>query len=458
MGLIISISGLRGLVPQELTPEVACNYAASFGSYLCNGHSGQNVRVCIGRDTRPSSPMLASAAMAGLSSVGVEVIDLGVVTTPTVGLMVRHLRCEGGVVVTASHNGQQYNGIKLISKDGMALSRQAASDLQDRYQRKAISMVDGTSCGRICRNNQSDHVHISKVLGIVDPEEISARSFRVVLDSVNGAGGRPARRLLAALGCQVKLINYSPTGIFGRGPEPIEENLRALCQQVVSLGADIGLAQDPDGDRLAIVDAQGKCLGEEYTLALAARYVLSERPGPVAVNLSTSRMIEDIATRAGCRLIRTPVGEANVASAMLEYGCVIGGEGNGGVIDLRVGPIRDSLVAMALVLQLMARTGRTIRQLADEIGYYAMAKKRFSIRNIDLKEVIAQVRQAFDQAHHDLSDGLRSDMPDGWFHLRASNTEPVMRLVAEARNEEILRGYLAKIQAVLRGLGADLPA
>jgi phosphomannomutase len=452
MGLIISISGLRGLVPEELTPQVACTYAAAFGGYLISNYKQGPIKVCVGRDTRPSSQMLAASVLAGLAGVGVDLIDLGVVATPTVGVMVRHLGCKGGVVVTASHNGPRYNGIKLLSSEGMALRGTAASQVQDRYRANAILWADASSCGRMGRNYQSDAVHLEKVLAIVDRSQIASRAYKVVLDSVNGAGGRPGRRLLKALGCKVKVINGAPTGAFARGPEPVSENLEALCRQVRSWGADIGFAQDPDADRLAIVDADGCCLGEEYTLALAVSLVLNERPGPVAINLSTSRMVEDLVTAAGCRLIRTPVGEANVASAMIDHGCVIGGEGNGGVIDLRVGPVRDSLVGMALVLQLMARTGKTIRGLAEHMGRYVMTKRRYTVPQADAARIIDRIKGAFDGAKVDLTDGLRCKFDDGWFHLRPSNTEPVLRLVAEAKDKGLLDSYIARIEGLLADL------
>lgn len=450
MGLIISVSGLRGMVPEELNPQIAYEYAAVFGTYLLQAlKSGQRIKVCIGRDTRPTSPMLAYAAIAGLASVGTDVIDLGVVTTPTVGVMTRHLGCDGAVVITASHNPHPYNGIKLIDSNGMALASQKACKFQELYSRKIINTSHPLACGRITVCRQSDRIHIGKVLRLVDSELIKSKMYRVVLDPVNGAGGRPAKALLKALGCSVKVINGSPTGLFARRPEPVAENLKPLSEAVSDYHADIGFAQDPDGDRLAIVDADGRCLGEECTLALAVMCVLAENPGTVVTNLSTSRMIDDVAAAAGCKVIRTAVGEANVVSSMVEHNCIIGGEGNGGVIDTRVGLIRDSLVAIAWVLQLMARTALSIRQLADRIPSYAMVKRRFNVQTEAIEEVLIRLKKEFAGARLEETDGLRCDLGECWFHLRPSNTEPVMRLVAEAKNQAVLLACIQRVEAAI---------
>jgi len=447
MGLIITISGLRGIIGQDLTPAIAAEYGAAFGTFLREEASvkDRRPRVCLGRDSRPSGLMIQCAVTAGLCGAGVDVIDLGIVTTPSVGIMVRHLACDGGVVVTASHNPLPYNGIKLLNGQGMAPPADTATQIRQVFLDKRWGYVDSARCGQVTCNTKTDAVHVDKVLALVDPGAIAAKGIKVVLDSVNGAGARPAKRLLKDLGCKVKAINDQPTGLFAHEPEPTGENLQGLCQVVRKAKADIGFAQDPDADRLAIVDGDGTYLGEEYTLALAAEWILSKTPGRVAANLSTSRMIDDIVARTGGKVIRTPVGEAHVASAMIENRCVIGGEGNGGVIDLRVGPIRDSLVAMAFVLQLMAETGRTVRQLADRIGSYTMVKEKFPAEPAQAQEVLDQARKRFSHAQVDTRDGYRFDFEDGWLHLRTSNTEPIMRVIAETRDEAAARRYLDQV-------------
>lgn len=459
--LIISVSGMRGIIGENLTPTIAAEYGCAFGTFLQSaGQSGdRRLSVCIGRDSRVSGQMLSCAVSAGLCAVGVDVIDLGLVTTPCVGIMLRELGCDGGVIITASHNPVPYNGIKLLLANGMAPPPETAAEIRQRYFEKGFSPVASTACGRVSTNDQTDRVHIDKVLAVVGVQQIARRRYNIVLDSVNGAGGRITKKLLADLGCRVVAINDEPSGLFAHEPEPTVANLGGLCERVKSEKADVGFAQDPDADRLAVVDENGAYIGEEYTLALAARQVYAKTTGPAAANLSTSRMIDDVAQAARGRVIRTPVGEANVAQAMLENACVIGGEGNGGVIDLRVGPIRDSLVGVALVLQLMAETGKSISQLVAEIGGYAMHKSKFAADASQAGRIIDRVKEQFAHATLNTSDGCRFDFEDGWVHLRTSNTEPVMRVIVEAKDEAAVQHYLDAISevraSVLEDTGGD---
>jgi len=431
--LIVSISGMRGIVGENLTASTAADYGRAFGTFLKSSklktQNSKLISVCIGRDSRSSGPMLASAVASGLCAVGIDVIDVGLVPTPTAGVMVTHLGCAGGVIITASHNPVQYNGIKLLLGNAMAPPPDAAGQIKQLFLDKRFDSVDSTRCGKIAPNEQADAVHIE-------------------MDSVNGAGGGITKKLLAELGCRVSAINDEPTGLFAHTPEPIAENLTDLCSAVESNGAEIGFAQDPDADRLAIVDEAGRYIGEEYTLAMAARYVFSKQAGKAATNLSTSRMIDDIAEKAGCEVIRTPVGEANVAAAMLEHNCVIGGEGNGGIIDLRVSPVRDSLVGIALVLQLMAETRKTVSELVTEIGGYYMTKEKFPADPSQARQILEQAKQSFANARLDTSDGYRFDFDDGWVHIRSSNTEPVMRAIVEAKDRDIAQGYIDAVMKI----------
>jgi phosphomannomutase len=394
--------------------------------------------------------MLASATADGLCSVGIDMVDLGIVTTPGVGIMTKHLNCAGGVVVTASHNPAEYNGIKLLLDNSVAPPGQLAEQIKKMFLEKDFESVGSADRGRVLQNDQTDAVHIEKVLAIVDKDAIAGGKFRVVLDSVNGAGGRAGVRLLKESGCDVVAMNNEPTGLFGHVPEPTEENLVGLCDKVIEVGADIGFGQDPDADRLAIVDGKGRYIGEEYTLALAAKFVFSRCTGKAAANLSTSRMIDDVAAETGSRVIRTAVGEANVAEAMIKNDCIIGGEGNGGVIDLRVGPVRDSLVAMALVLGLMTDTGKSISALADEIGCYYMNKVKLKSDQEQTKLVIDRAKETFAGARVDLTDGARFDFADGWLHIRPSNTEPVMRVIAETKTAEATRKYIDTVTGIVK--------
>lgn len=452
--LIISVSGMRGIVGENLTPTIGAEYACAFGTFLKRDvdPGERRLAVCVGRDSRVSGQMLMSAVAAGLCAAGVDVIDLGLVTTPSVGIMVRELGCDGGVVITASHNPVPYNGIKLLLGNGMAPPPAAAARIRQGYLAKRFGLVGSVECGSVVCNTEADLIHIERVLAIVDKQQIAGARYEIVLDSVNGAGAEVTKRLLAELGCSVVAINDAPTGLFAHEPEPTAANLTDLCERVKAEGADLGFAQDPDADRLAIVDEKGTYIGEEYTLALAAKHAFSAKSGTAAANLSTSRMIDDVAERAAGRVIRTPVGEAHVASAMLEHGCIIGGEGNGGVIDLAVGPVRDSLVAIALVLQLMAETTKSMSRLVQDIGGYSMHKEKFVADAAEADKIMALAREEFAHARLNTADGCRFDFEDGWVHLRTSNTEPVMRMIVEAKEERTARQYMDAVLDIRRSV------
>jgi phosphomannomutase len=443
---------MRGIVGSNLTDSVAADYGRAFGTFLKESYAErkEQLSVSIGRDSRPSGERLFLAVAEGLCDVGINVIDLGIVTTPSVGIMLRGLHCAGGMVITASHNPGQYNGIKLLLGNGVAPPSDAAKQIRQYYFDRHFSLVDSSDCGTVTSSEQTDITHIDKVLAIIDRGAIVEKKYKVVLDSVNGAGGWITKKLLAELGCKVVAINDEPTGLFAHAPEPIAENLKDLCEIVKAEGADIGFAQDPDADRLAIVDEKGNYIGEEYSLALSAKYIFSIKTGKAATNLSTSRMIDDIAEKVGGQVIRTAVGEAHVAAAMFEHDCIIGGEGNGGVIDLRVGPIRDSLVGIALVLQLMVETGKTVSQLVDEIGGYYMSKDKFTADKLQAQQIFDLTKKAFADAKLDTTDGCRFDFDDGWLHLRASNTEPVIRIIVEAKDRCTAKKYVDTVLKIRR--------
>ncbi len=461
--LIISISGVRGIIGEALVPQVATEFGLAFGSYLRQNHTYQTrPKVTIGRDSRPSGNMMVSAMAAGLMAAGCDVVDLGIVTTPGGALMVKHLKCQGGVVITASHNPVQYNGIKLIRNDAIGFPADEIKQIQARYFDKKFDYVDSVNTGRFSSDSTTHAAHVDTVLQICDKTLIASKRFKVVLDSINGAGCVVTPMLLSSLGCELIHLNERPTGIFAHTPEPTAENLTQLGPEIVKHSADIGFAQDPDADRLAIVDEKGNYIGEEFSVALAVKYMLSHKKGPIAVNLSTSRMVDDLARQAGCRVIRTPVGEANVANAMLAENCIIGGEGNGGVIDLRVVPIRNSLVGIALTLQLMAQTGKTVSELVSEIPHYHMKKTKMPCSKEKVPEVLARVQQYYadskNSAHSnsavkiDTQDGIRIDMPEGWVQLRGSNTEPIVRIIAEssdARQTDKLIEQIGRIAGLI---------
>jgi phosphomannomutase len=448
--LIVSVSGVRGIVGQTLTSGVAQEFGQAFGQMLReDGQSGNNsgrIRIVIGRDSRASGSMIQSAVTAGLLSVGVDITDLGIAATPTVALMGRFLKAQAEIVITASHNPPEYNGIKFLSQNGIAFSPAVIEKLKRIYVEKRWFAVDAEHVGHAATDSRSHAHHMQTILQYIDAKPIVARRFRVVLDSINGAGCIASPMLLGKLGVEMMHINGEVSGNFAHLPEPTIENLTDLCEKVKQKKAAVGFAQDPDADRLAVVDEQGCYIGEEYTLALAVMGRLMNKSGPVVCNLSTSRMIDDIAARFGATVIRTPVGEANVAAAMLEHHAVIGGEGNGGVIDPRIGPVRDSFIAMASILELMTRTGKTLSELATEIPSYAMIKTKFAATRSEAGILVQKVKTTFVDQKLDLQDGVRIDWPEGWVHVRPSNTEPIARVIAEAGDQKTARELIARVE------------
>lgn len=456
--LMIGVSGLRGTVGGTLTPFVALRMAAAFAVWLKRGaedglgpKNGKHFRVVVGRDGRPSGPFVRDAVMSALHASGIEAVDLDVVTTPGVAMMVRHAEADAGIVITASHNPIEWNGIKLLNRDCVAPPPAAVKEIKALYDAETTDFVRVDKLVVPSKNGETHALHTKTILSYVDVLGIASKRYKVVLDSVNGAGCVATNMLLSKLGCSVIHINNTPNGQFPHEPEPTEANLTGLADEVKRQKAVVGFAQDPDADRLALIDEHGRYIGEEYSLALVSRWLLSKKPGGVAVtNLSTSRMIDDIAAAHGGRVIRTPVGEANVVDTMIREKAVAGGEGNGGVIDLRVVPGRDSLVGMAYVLQLLASTGKTLSQLVDEFPKYQIVKTKFECRREDADRAVAALKDAFASEKIDVQDGLRIDWADSWVHARASNTEPIMRIIAEAPDRATAEARISAVQEVVK--------
>jgi phosphomannomutase len=475
--LILSVSGARGIVGTSMTPSVAAAFAAAFGSFVKATTGRADPVFCLGRDSRPSGEMLAAAAAAGLASIGGRVIELGVVTTPTAAVMIGHHRAEGGMVITASHNPIIWNGLKCLNADGGAPPKRDVDEIIRRFREREVDYAAVEDLQSSKRDKSSHETHVAKVLAHIDSASIRAGQFKVVLDSVNGAGCAAGRMLLDELGCEVIHLNGEPTGLFSHTPEPIEENLTELAALTRSFRAVCGFAQDPDADRLAIVDENGRYIGEEYTLVLAAKRLLDLRAAAgetgevvLAANLSTSRMIDDLAGRyENVKVVRTPVGEANVAEAMktpapgrgpgqaygsrtgpTSGGALVGGEGNGGLIFPPVCWVRDSLTAMALVLGLLADDPRKrpLSEIVDEMPRYCMIKRKQPLASPDAAAgILKNVPSTFSGARIDTSDGVRLDFDDGWVHLRPSNTEPIIRLIAEAQTTERAEALIAQVSS-----------
>lgn len=432
--LMVSVSGMRGIVGKDLTPELVARHAAALGSWAA---AAGRPSVVLGRDARTSGPMFARAATAGLMSVGVEVIDIGVVPTPTLQLAVEFHHAGAGLMLTASHNPVEWNALKLVGPDGIFLDAESGAAVRALAER-GPARAGWDTVGTVREDDEAIDRHLQQVLALpmVNVEGIRARRFHVALDCVRGAGGTSIPRLLEALGCQVTAINLEADGRFPRAPEPIPENLGDLSRLVRESGADIGMAVDPDVDRLALVDERGAPIGEDYTLAFAVRAVLqgfrSEAgSATVVVNLSTSLVVEDAAREHGAEFFRAPVGEAHVARMIQEKGAVIGGEGNGGVILPSVHIGRDAPIGVALILQLLLESGETVSGLVAGAPRYHIVKAK-APRGADLTPAYQALRKRFADATVDDRDGLRLSWPDRWVHLRPSGTEPIIRCIAEA--------------------------
>ncbi len=453
--LMIGVSGMRGTVGGTLTPPVITRMASAFAVWLLENDkpaNGTHFRVVFGRDGRPSGYWVRDAAACALAASGVEVIDLDVVTTPGVAMMVKHTGADAALIATASHNPIEWNGLKFLNRHAVALPPAQADAVKALYEAGATRYVRVESLAPPVRNSETHALHVKRTLDYVDVLGISTKRYKVVLDSVNGAGCVVGATLLGKLGCQVVHLNATPNGQFPHEPEPIEKNLTGLCDEVRRQRASVGFAQDPDADRLAIVDENGRFIGEEYSLALAAKLILSKKPGGIVVaNLSTSRMIDDIAAQHGGRVVRTPVGEANVVQAMLHENAAIGGEGNGGVIDPRIVPGRDSLVAMAYLLQLMSNTGKTVSQLVADLPRYEIVKTKFECRREDAERAVEAIKREFASEKIDTQDGIRIDWDSerAWVHARPSNTEPIMRIIAEAPQRAVAEEKVRRVRAVV---------
>ena len=440
---MISVSGIRGHVGTDLTPELVARYAAALGSWARSQSTHHSARpterpsVVLGRDARTSGAMFTRAAAAGLMSVGVEVIDLGIVPTPTVQLAVEHHHAAAGLILTASHNPIEWNALKFVGPDGIFLDAQAGGAVRALAE-QGPRRAGWSDLGGAREDPGAIERHLDAILALpmLDLSAIRARRFLVALDCVRGAGAGAILPLLERLSCRVHGINLEMDGRFPRAPEPVPENLGELSALVKTTRADIGLAVDPDVDRLALVDETGTPIGEDYTLAFAVKAVLDRRRTDgtiptVVVNLSTSLVVEDAARAGGARLVRAPVGEANVARTIRDERALIGGEGNGGVMlpQLHIG--RDAPLGVALILHLLAQTGVTLSRLVAESPRYTIVKAK-APRGSDLPPLYQRLRERFSDAAADERDGLRLAWADRWLHVRPSGTEPIVRLIAEA--------------------------
>ncbi|HIN51318.1 MAG TPA: phosphoglucosamine mutase [Gemmatimonadetes bacterium] len=452
--LMVSVSGVRGRVGAPLTPELIAGLAAAFGAFM-RGERGRGP-VYVGRDSRTSGPMFLRAVIAGLQSVGVAVIDLGMVPTPTLLLAVRRSDAVGGIGITASHNPAEWNALKLVSGEGVFLDSELSARFRTFLSEQDPERAEWDAIPSVTEDPEAWPRHLEAILALphLDVPALRARNIKVAIDCVHGAGGPVMVDLLEALGCSVEGIGMQPDGLFPRDPEPTAANLADLGELVRDSGAEIGLAVDPDVDRLALVDETGKALGEDLTLALAAATVLRRTPGPVVTNLSTSQVVEDVARAYGVPLLRAPVGEVNVARRMQAEDAVVGGEGNGGVILPALHDTRDAPLAASLILQHIVDEGVSASAAAARWPRYAIVKVKVSFPRNALESAFAALEQDLDAEVVDRKDGLRLAWParGAWLHVRASGTEPVVRLIAEAGEEEAAHALIDRAAKLLGGI------
>jgi phosphomannomutase len=441
--LIVSVSGVRGLVGNGLSADIVARFAAAFGAF-CRENSGRSLetagneplRIVVSRDSRPSGEPFRHATIAGLMETGCIVEDIGIASTPTCGLVVRLKNAAGGIQITASHNPAPWNGLKMFGPDGAVLSAEKGAIVRGLFETGSFARASWDRIGSLQVPPDVLDDHARAVLDTVSVAAVAGQGYRVFLDANGGAGGPLGTRILNDLGCAVEACGCDPNGEFTHEPEPIPAHLADVAPWVPQLQAAVGFALDPDSDRLALIDERGTCVSEEMTLALAVKYRLRQETGPVVINMSTSRMVEEIAREFGCPCYRSAVGEANVVGLMRTVGAVIGGEGNGGVIDPRVGWVRDPFVGMAFILSLMAQERKPFSQLVAELPRFAMLKTKFQVSRDKLVPALEALARHWPEARVNREDGLRLDGPDWWLHVRGSNTEPVIRVIAEAPTAE----------------------
>lgn len=455
-GLIVSASGIRGVAGDALNPQVAARYGAAYGTLL-REKGGGGGRVLVARDSRTTGPALVDAVAAGLRGAGCRVGDAGLAPTPTALLAVQDdPGAVGGVIVTASHNPAEWNGLKLAGPEGEFVSPEEGREVQRIFESgPRWAGWDGFGAREPVPDVGDHHVERILSLPLVSGEDIAAAGFTVALDTVRGAAGPVLSSLLERLGCRVEGLDLEPDGRFPRDPEPRPENLAGLADRVRETGADLGMAADPDGDRLALVDGGGRPVGEDLTLALAVGYVLRHRPGPVVTNLSTSRVVADVAERAGQAVHLAPVGEANVARRMREVEAVVGGEGNGGVMLPALHLTRDAPLAATLVLALLAGEGASLEEMVAEFPRYHIVKGKFPRDGDGMETAYSALEEQLSAPSVDRQDGLRLDWPEErrWVHVRPSGTEPVVRILAEAPREEEARDLAERAREVLAARG-----
>lgn len=450
--LKISINGVRGIVGETLTPSLVVDFAHAFGTYVGPGP------VLVSRDTRPSGDMVASCVFAGLIACGCEVVDLGICPTPALQLLARETEAVGGVAVTAGHNDEAWNALKFVRQDGLLLNFYQGEELLDIYHQKEFARAAWDALRPVRQDDGAIARHLERIRSVLDVERIRGKGLKVAVDCCNGACSGSTPAFLESLGCEVVAINVEPELGFPHEPEPTARNMSQLRAMVKASGADVGFAQDADGDRLGVVAESADHPSEEHSLCLVAMHLLAQTPGTVVTNLSTTSALEEIAQQCGGSVVRTKIGQAYVAEAARDYGAVVAGEGSGGVVMPRINYAHDSTAAIGHILQFMAQEGKPLSALIARIPERHMAKDKMACPPQLVFAILQQLRDQLEDgdagdAQVDLQDGIRLAWPDGWVHVRASMTEPLIRVISESldaeRAEELLEEYAMKVRRFL---------
>lgn len=446
--LMISVSGIRGIVGDGLDPEVIVRSTSAFADFCGTG------KIVVGSDGRISGEMVRNLVVGTLTAKGNDVIDIGICPTPTVLFNVKHLNASGGIQISASHNPNEWNALKLLNSKGEFLSPEENIEFLKKMDDATRNFAPWDKLGKVIDYEKGLDNHINAVLKMdfLDVEKIKLKKFKVLLDCVNGAGAYSMPKLLKRLGCKVIELNCEKNGIFPRLPEPIPENLTETFEAVRKHKADLGIVVDPDVDRLVLITEEGEPFGEENTITQAVKYYLSQKKGNVAVNLSTTRAVDDVANEFGCEVFRAPVGEANVVKKMKEVNAVIGGEGSGGVIVPDVNFGRDALVGTAIALQHLTKARCKMSTLKRSLPQYFIVKKKIEIGTSNPDEVLKKMVEKYKSAKINQDDGLRIDLDDHWVHLRKSNTEPIIRCIVEAKSKEDAEKFAEQYLAELNQL------
>ena len=444
--LKISVSGVRGVIGDSFTPKVATEFAEAFGAYVGRGH------VIVGRDTRPSGEMVQNAVHAGLLTVGCKPINVGILPTPSVLINVKDKNAVGGIAITASHNPNEWNALKFINGKGIFLNKIQAEQLLDIYHQGDIEHVPFGELRKIRNVSGAFNIHLKKILDFLDVNLIRNAKIKVAFDCVNGAASSFTKLLLDELGCQCFPLNDAPNGLFPHKPEPTPENISQLCEHVKKNSADIGFAQDPDADRLAIVNEKGEPIGEDYTLVLATKHLLekSGKKETIVANVSITKAFDDIAKQFDATLIHTPIGEINVTEKIIANNAIIGGEGNGGVIVPAVHPCRDSFIGIGIILEMLAKNKTSVCGLMENLPRYTVIKKKFDMSASNANKLVRKLKKINWGSDVSLTeiDGVRIDWKNKWALVRPSNTEPVVRIMAEAENQKSVNELVEHLKSI----------